>query len=128
DRIAAHPRLGRDHLLPRDFDALALRVEQQAVVHAAQIGALAAAERERSEAVDAAVLEGDDAAGLRRPVKHDGFAEDGHRTGLAVFDLMLPGRHIPGILDVGHASLRLDPRRSPPRLIAGDGPFLNLTE
>src|SRR5216117_2527808 len=55
--VAAHAEALRDVVLSRDLDALAARLELEAVVHAADVVALAPAIRELGAAVAAAVVE-----------------------------------------------------------------------
>ncbi len=61
-RIAADDGLRGDHRLARDLGAAAIRPELQAVIHAAKIVAFPPAQRQRREAVTAAVLHCDNDA------------------------------------------------------------------
>jgi hypothetical protein len=81
--------------LPRHPDALAARVEFETVIFADEMIALEVAEREREEAVWAAVFEGGNHA-IHLAVEDDGFAADGARE-RSVLDLGIPGDGVPEI-------------------------------
>ena len=95
---APHAGALRDQLLARDLDALAVRRELQPVIHAAQRIALEAAERQRREAMRAAILKRHDAA-VGRAIQHQRLVDDGAGVDAARLDLVRPGRDVPGIAD-----------------------------
>src|SRR5207245_2197808 len=83
-----------------DLDALAARLELEAVVHAADVVALAPAVRELGAAMATAVVERDDAAAIS-PVKEHRLLQDGAREQFAVDQLFVPGRDVPAVLQKG---------------------------
>jgi hypothetical protein len=103
DRVAAHAQLGRHHVLARDLDALAGGVELQAVVHAAHAVAFAAAQVQRHAAVAAAVLQRDDLAALALVEQH-GLLQQRAREQLAVDEFVVPGGHVPAVLQEHRSS------------------------
>src|SRR3546814_18469365 len=85
DRVAADAGPLGDQILTRDLERLALIAEQHAMIHAAKIIALDAAERKRREAVNTPVLE-----------------SNGLAVGLAIDDDRLtPHRQRTNFLEIG---------------------------
>ncbi len=102
-RIGFHPCAIGDQLLSRNLEAAAVGREQQAVIHAAQVGAFAPAKRKRCHAMDAAILERDDPA-VVGPVEDDRRVQDGFVPGRAGSEIAVPSGHVPRILQIhGHS-------------------------
>src|SRR5207237_4063363 len=99
-RVAAHPETLRDVVLPRDLDALAARVELEAVVYATDVVAFAPAVRELGAAMAAAVVERDHAAAVA-PVEDDRLLQQRARKQPTVDQLVIPGRDIPAVQQKG---------------------------
>jgi hypothetical protein len=71
------------------------------MIHAADMIALAAAERQRGETVDAAILERRDSA-VAGAEQNDRIIEEGGSERLAWFEVHLEPCDIPGISDISH--------------------------
>src|SRR5262249_34151454 len=96
--IAAHAKLRRDVVLSGNLDTAAVGSELHAVIHAPDIVAFDAAHRQRRRAMTAAIIQRHDfAAGAA--IEHDRFFENCARELLAVDQLVIPGRDIPGIVE-----------------------------
>jgi hypothetical protein len=95
-RVAPHPELRRDVVLPGDLHAAAARVVLEAVVHAAQAVAFAPAVRELRAAMRAAVVERHRAAAVAL-VEHHRLLEERALEELAVDQLVVPGRDVPRV-------------------------------
>src|SRR5947209_13903227 len=98
--VAAHAETLPDVVLSRDLDALAARLELEAVVHAAEVVALAPAVRELGAAVAAAVVERDHPAAVSL-VKENRLLQDRAREQCSVDQLFVPGRDVPAVLQKG---------------------------
>ena len=113
-RIAAHARQLRDRALAGYLDAAPRGRELEAVVHAAQVIAFATPQRQRREAVAAAVLERHQSAVLAA-VDDDRLVGDADRVQAIPLEVVVPAGDIPAVVRV-HAS----PLSGTPRLAFRD--------
>src|ERR1700686_3503369 len=98
DRIAAHPELGRNHVLSGNLHALAGAVVFDAVVHAAHAVALEPASGEQRAAMWTAIIEGNDDAALA-PVKEHMLSEQRPTQQFAVDQFLIQRCDVPAILE-----------------------------
>jgi hypothetical protein len=99
--VAADPSLRWDSLLARNLHHHAIRRIEHAVIHAAQKIPLAAPQREWSQSVNAAILEGDHMP-VVSPIEHNRLPQDRDCEGLLLFELVSPCSNIPSVVDVCH--------------------------
>jgi hypothetical protein len=97
-RITVHPQGLRYAILPRHLDAGAGGVVLHAVIHAAQTVPFDAPHRKGRAAMAAAIIERDVLAAFAAEQDH-GFFQYGSRQFPAVDQLVIPGRHVPAILE-----------------------------
>src|SRR5258708_20146444 len=95
-RVAAYPETLRDVVLPRNLDALAARVELEAVVHAAQVVAFAPAVGELGAAMAAAVVERHHPAAIP-PIEDHRLIEQRARQKPPVDHLLIPPPDLPAV-------------------------------
>jgi len=100
DGEAAHAEPLGDVVLAGDLDALAARVELEPVIHAADIVAFHSPVGKLGPAVAAAVVERHHPSAVAFVEKDRGF-QDGARQELAVDELVVPGRDVPGVRKEG---------------------------
>ncbi len=101
DRVGPHFGVGWNEVLAGNLGDGAGSVVEQAVVHAAEILPFAAAQGERGQAVDAAVLQGGEGVFGVSP-DDDRVAEDRDTYLLIDFEVLRPAGYVPGVFDVEH--------------------------
>jgi hypothetical protein len=105
DRIAAHAELRGNDVLAGDLDAPPGRLVLHAVVHAADAVAFDATHRQRRAPVAAAVLQRDHLAALALVEDDRPFEDRAGQLG-AVDQLVVPGGHVPAVLQEDSIAIR----------------------
>jgi hypothetical protein len=113
-RKAANLRIRRNYVLTWNVDDLATAIQQQTMIHAAQILAFTSTQRQGGGAMDAAVLERYEF--VTRSPDHETLVEHRRREGLVVRKLRLGARYVP-IINGVHSSLSCGGLQKPSCLV-----------